>query len=1003
EESRAVARRKARQLRRQGKRRVMRMIKVGELLQKAGLLPPGNLRDSVERDTLFKVLDRTLREQYADRGFDAAGLDGIRGIAYFLRARALYEPLEPYALGRAIYHLAMRRGFLSNRKAPMKKDEEEGEVKKGISELEQEIRAKGALTLGEYFYKVDPVQEKRIRKRWTARQMYQQEFEIILARQQEFGSISLAPKTVRKLYKAIFRQRPLKSQRGTVGPCSLEPKETRAPWHSLLAQEFRLLQKINDLKLISPEQEKRKLTEEERKKLYDYLMEHAEISFPALLRELGLKSRDGWAINLTSGEETRLKGNEVASRLIEIFGRDRWLSMSDAEKAQLINELNSNIKDAKLLRRAREVWKLDEENAQKLVSLRLPQGYCSLSRTALKKIVPLMRQGLDYATAVEQAYGKRNHRIYDLLPPFLDVDRTLRSPVVIRTLTETRKVVNEIIRKFGKPDRIHIELAREMKQSRKRREKRMKEMREREKQRSAAREAIKNNLRLDPNAISARDIEKWLLAEECGWICPYSGKAINYHNLFGPQAEFDIEHILPYSKSLDNSFVNKTLCHREWNLRKGNRTPAQAFKDTPEWPAMLQRVRAFRPLAAVNKPQFTPKGHPDIASKLELFMKEEIPPDFVDQKMNDTRHASVAAKRYLELLYPQDERLKRIKAFSGGVTAELRKCWKLNSILGDPESPDPRKNRADHRHHAIDALVLALATPGMVKYLSDAVEKQQQCQRSIRGYQKWVEEPWSGFLDDVRNAVSAIVVSHRVDHRLQGQLHDDTFYSPPRVDENGKTYHVVRKPLDGTFDDKKAKRIEDPKIRSIVLQHLEAHGNDPKKAFNAPANHPRINGVPIHAVRIRDYVKPEKIGKAFCPRYALTDSNHHMEVIEEKDKKGNPVWKGIVVSRYEAMQRKHRGEPIIQRDHGEGKRFVCSIASGDMFSYREKESGPILVGKVRCISDQNIEFVSIYDARKQKEIKSDDGWKKRSINILRTMNFQKVTVSPIGEVYPAND
>ena len=1002
EESRAVERRMARQMRRQHKRRVMRMIRVGELLQQAGWFPPGNLRDSVERDRILKELDKSLRQQYADRGFHLSGIDAIRGIAYFLRARALDEPLEPYALGRAIYHLAMRRGFLSNRKAPMKKDEELGAVKQGISELEREMKQCQARTLGEYFYKVDPVYEKRIRKRWTARQMYKDEFDTILQQQVKLGAIRDDPKFFRKLRKAIFRQRPLKSQCGLIGPCQFEKNEKRAPWHNLLAQEFRLLQKINDLRLIDPStREERPLNAEERKILYDWLMEHGEATFAELRKKLGFNPRDGQKFNLEAGDETRLKGNEVAARLIAVLGEERWRGITDQKKAQLISELNSDITEERLRYRAKKVWGItDPERVDKLVKLTLPKGYCSLSKKALKKLVPLMREGKDYVTAAREVYGDLQYKnqTFDRLPPFLKVDRTQRSPVVIRTLSEARKVVNEILRVFGRPDRIHIELAREMKQSRIQRQKRYQTMRDREKMRNQARQSLQAELGWDPNDIKGRDIEKWLLAEECGWVCPYSGKPINYHNLFGEKAEFDIEHIIPYSKSLDDSFVNKTLCHREWNQKKGNRTPAQAFKNTPEWETMLQRVRAFKPLHAVHMKKGESSKH---NPKYDLFCMEEIPPDYVDNKLNDTRHAAKVAMGYLGLLYPREERLKRVKAFAGGVTGELRKCWKLNSILGDPDSAEPKKNRADHRHHAIDALVLALATPGMVQYLSKAAEQQLACQRSIRGYQKFMEDPWPHFLEDVRKAVNAIVVSHRVDHRLQGRLHNDTLYSPPRVDENGKTYHVVRKPLDGNF--KKVGDIEDPEVRRIVQEHLAAHDGDPKKAFNDPDKHPKINDIPIHAVRVRDYVKPEKIGKDFCPRYALTDSNHHMEIIEEKDKKGNPRWTAVVVSRFEAMQRKIRGEPIIQRNHGEGKIFVCSIATGDMALVDLEPTNPNVLVRVRGISFNEVSLVRANDARQKKEIVSSGDFIRKTPLMLQKMNFRKVSVSPIGEVYPAND
>ncbi|MGH9664919.1 MAG: type II CRISPR RNA-guided endonuclease Cas9 [Bryobacteraceae bacterium] len=246
DESKNKKRREARLARRQTERRARRMHRVFHLLQRQGLLPEGEAHDCL------KTLDQQLAGKY----------DPHPGVPYTLRARALDFPLEALELGRALYHLSQRRGFQSNRRAPVKEDEKKGKVASGIEGLSAQIQQAGARTLGEYYARVDPhIAGARIRTRYTHRKMYEAEFDAIWEAQAVHHAEKLSEGFRKRLRAAIFDQRPLKDQSHLIGACSLMPEEKRAPLYELDAQRFRLLDKVNNLRLAEPE---RKLTDEER-------------------------------------------------------------------------------------------------------------------------------------------------------------------------------------------------------------------------------------------------------------------------------------------------------------------------------------------------------------------------------------------------------------------------------------------------------------------------------------------------------------------------------------------------------------------------------------------------------------------------------------------------------------------------------------------------------------------------------------------------------------------
>lgn len=999
DKSRAVARREARSHRRLLDRKKRRQIKLVHLLQHAGLLPPGDWTDPEARHNALLCLDRQLFPLEQTREVPHVRL-------YRLRAAALDRPLRPHELGRALYHLAQRRGFLSNRKSTPRKDEKPGEIKQEIGELADAIRSAGCRTLGEYFSRLDPT-EVRIRTRHTARKMYADEFEAIWSAQASHNPTLLTDTLKKDIRRAIFFQRPLKSAKHLIGLCDLEPKRRRAPIALLIAQRFRLLQKVNDLEITDTHTgEVRRLTPEERIKLVAQLSSDGDRTFAKIRKSLSLTAFH--TFNLERADE-KMIGNRTAQKLRDIFGV-RWDEMGEEDRDCLVEDVRSIQKNEALEKRGRDRWGLSDEAAQKLSKVNLEEGHCALSRQALLKVLPLMERGTSYEKARREVYGAPlKPAAVTSLPALVIAPRArkthapmpeIRNPTVTRTLSELRKVVNEILRTHGRPDEIRIELARDMKRNREDRAAIWKRNQANQKKREKAAADILAEVGLQNPGRA--DIERWQLYKECNRICPYTGKTIAATALFGPDSPIDVEHIIPFSRCLDDSFMNKTLCYAEENRnRKKNRSPWEAYGGGTEWDEIVHRVKAFTGDAAKEK-----------LRRFELKALEEFE-DFSARQLNDTRYATRLAVQYLNLLYgggadgvdPNGRR--RILAGRGQITFHLRREYQLNGLLGD----GGEKSRADHRHHAVDAIVIALADAGAIKRLSDAAANASSFHR--RRFAP-LAPPWPTFLEEARAIVEGIRVSHRPSHKVNGALHDETIYGKRHQNPEGRECVHIRKPLGGLTPGDVGEIVDDA-IRKMVQERLD--GGDPRTVFKDPAQHPFMTAtdgrkIPIHTVRIRRYDPTISLGRGMNERRVITNSNHHLEVIESKDRKGRLKWEGRIVTTYEAMQRLRRKEAVICRTVAEGERFVFSLAGGDTIEVDKKDQ-PSVRGLfvVRSISIQRqgnieyhrIDFVSLNDARLKKEIKAKSAWHSLLLNQLRERHGRKVTLTPLGEVRLAND
>jgi CRISPR-associated endonuclease Csn1 len=954
-ESRNVERRKARAMRRQHDRRNRRRAALRNCLARAGLLPP----DAGGCAALFAAND-----------------------PYALRAKGLDQPLAPDEIGRALFHLGQRRGFLSNRRTDRgaRKKENQG-IAAEISQLQRDIDSSGARTLGGFFARIDRSQQ-RIRGRHTSRAMYENEFEALWTAQQRFHPNLMTPELRRDLHSIIFHQRPLKLQKDLVGECEFERHRKRSPRATWYAQQFRLLQDVNHLEFAdSVTGEVQKLSADQRAKLMGALARRKEMTFDSIRRLLGML--DSQKFNFESGERrSKLKGNFTEAALRAAF-KEQYNALAIPVRDSIVHDLLF-VDDSEVIRRhAIQRYGISPGAAEALCKIELPGGYLHLSERALKRLLPHLERGLGYTEAVSEAgYQRRDQRMINARDVLQREDMPeLRNPIVTASLGQMRLVVNAIVRAYGKPHKIRVEMARDLKVSLAKRAELSRDQARRERENEAVRGILEREYE---NSNPARaDVERYRLWKQQSCACPYTGRTIPSASLFGP--EWEVDHILPLPRSGEDSFANKVLCATEANRDKGDRIPWEAWGGDPaRWGEIAKRAEKL--------PWPTRRR----------FLIKEIPGGFIDRQLNDTRYIAREARTWLETLAGKDS----VQIGMGGVTAALRRRWGLNGLLGSTAE----KNRSDHRHHAVDAVVIALTTSAAIKRMSELAA------RGRRPEDAGLEPPWEHFRDDVRRRIEAILVSFRALRRVRGGLHQETNYGILGLrDDKGQELFAVRKDL-ASLTGAELSRIADPRVRELVSAHFQKHGADlaaanPEKsapwkaALAAPLPAmPNRRGAPVPIRRVRLH-KP--LGNVFRLKdaegrdYRAVDSgsNHHIVAYEILSGPNKGKWEGRVVSTFEAVRRIRAGQPVIQRDFGPDRRFVMSLSINEMVAAnqddrREHWRVQKIDASAGSVTFRTHTAATLAD-NSARRIKSPDA--------LRRAQAVKVTVDPIGREGPAHD
>lgn len=1023
-----LVRRMARLHRRQLRRRAARQRDLFELLQQHSLLPGTATRDSQQRHDILQQLDSDLRAAWSDR-LTVAGVPE-QSLIYLLRKQALDARLEPFELGRVLYHLAQRRGFKSNRRdtagvgaadgskaKPGKTKDEASVVKDGIKELRAQMDAAGSRTLGEHFATLSAASQI-VRRHWTDRKWFIEEFEAIWQAQVMHHG-ALTPDLKQQVFRLLFFQRPIATNAHLIGKCELEPGEYRAPMANLLAQRFRYLQKLNDI-AIDDVPKARPLTSEQRAILLTAFECQPDLTFNAIRKLLGFDKSVHF--NLERGGEKKLPGNRTSAAMLRAIPQ-LWPALSDADKDAIVVQWIEANDDEDLVARLTTHCALSLDDAAAICTVHPEDRYHNVSLLAMSRLLPLMEQGIAFKTAEDSVYGQRfsGGKPLDRLPPAKDVLASIPNPAVMRALSELRKVVNAIVQKHGKPAQVRIELARDLKRNAKQREFDWRRNRDRESERTGAAKRILDEAHR-PNP-SQRDIERVLLFKECHEICVYCGQSINFQRLF--EGDIDVDHILPQSRFPDDSFANKCLAHRGCNQLKLGRTPFGAFGSDEElWPRIINEVKKWN-----NQ------------DKLERFLLQddgEFDPEretsFAARRLNDTRYVSKLAARYVGMLYggrdvpqPNGPAKRVVFASTGMLTASLRRNWGLGAILRDAEPAETSrksgKPRTDHRHHAIDAIVIALTSNTVIQQAS-SIAGAASYSAADRALAR-VPAPWCDFVPSTRPAIERMVVSHRPSHKLFGALHEETNYSDtyessvaPKKGKKAKTVTHVRKPVHllRTTDD-----IVDKAVRRAVEEKLREVGGDFKKLEkDCPMLTTRTGKqVPIRRVRIEASGKFCKIGRAERTRFVAPAGNHHVAIFEVQNKKGSTIWYTPgVVSRLDLVRAKGpKRRPGVksnlickQLSGNDEANFVFALMGGDMVRMDHPAHPPGSLFVVRTISQSSndaieVDFVRDRDARMIAEIKKDDkenkreGWvRARSIDALRQWSTRKVFVDVLGKV-----
>lgn len=949
------ARRQARLIRRQVRRRRWRRVELRRRLVQVGLLPESELKPSPSSTVMASD-------------------------PYSLRTSALTERLEPFEIGRALFHLHKRRGFVGSRKfgdTPKDPDKEKDEKKTSAEIADLRARMEGQ-HLGQFLHALPAGERKR--GRHLDRQMITAEFDAIWAKQTEFHPQLLTDALQSELRRLIFFQRPTFWRLNTIGTCELEPGQTRCmkgDWHG---QRFVMLQMLNSLRLAHGD--RRPLTPEERDKALKALQDKAQVSFVSFRKKIGLERQQ---FNFELGGKKEALGNATEAKLRKVFG-DEWerLPSRDLIRNEIADRLwqvefrqvgnrRVEIRHAEDIANERAAFAdlaereygVTREQAEKLSQIDLPQGWLRHSKAAILRMLPHLDAGMRYDEAKDAEYPPK--------PPapaaggFLPAPGDLRNPTVMRTLHELQKVANNLRRVHGLPDVIRVELARDLKLPKSRRL----EIQSRNRKNEAARRKAKEELEKNGFPSPSRDqIEAFLLWEECGHICPYTGDTVSFDGLF-KTGKFQVEHIIPRGRSFDDSFANKTICREDINKIKGDKTPWEAFGHTDEWPRMLKRLADMKQ-----------NGFPE--AKIARFSLEDIPEagseEFCNRQLTDTAYISRAARDFLAQFG------RPVEVTNGRATGSLRYLWGLETILSDAPGG---KNRDDHRHHAVDALVVALTDRTAIKRLSTHFSREKRVRREE------FRPSWPSLRTDAQRAVSGIVVSHRPQRKVSGALHEET-----RLGDTGREevegsvryrYYVKRKPI-AELSKNEIECIVDKAVREAVQSHVERHGGEPKTALKTPPSLP--SGKLIKRVRIEVKAQPHTVVplRADGAAFAKAGSNHHMFVFRGPD--GKVGFR--VVSMHEVKQRISRREPPVGGDLEPGAKFIMSLYAGDIL-HIHLDGAQTQYWKVKQLWDSGVVPIVPHNAAR------DIGLTRPSIGVLLKRGVRKVTVDPIGRVFPAND
>ncbi len=701
---------------------------------------------------------------------------------YELRTKALNSLISKEELAAIILHIAKHRGYddsaLKN---------ENGIIIEALNKNKEEMLK--FKSVGEYFYK-NFVQSKEVRKiRNTTedysnsipRSLLKQELDLILNKQKELGLIKNAD-FKEKLFEIIFFKRPLKDFSNKIGNCIFFENEKRAAKNTLSACEFVALGKvINLLKSIEKDTgivyEKDIISE-----IMNIILNKASISYKKIRDILNLPQ------DISFKGLDYSKNNAENSKLVDFKKLNEFKKALDDSFVNLDKDILDSIatditltKDMTALKEKLESYNvLNKEQIEKLSELAF-NDYINLSLKALKQIIPLMYEGKRYDEACKLCNFAiaKNQEKSEFLPLFEKTRfaKDISSPVVIRAVCEFRKLLNDIIRRYGSVHKIHLELTRDFGISFNDRRKIIKEIEQNEQSRIKALETIKE-LKLEETPKNIQIVR--LFGDQKG-ICPYSGLKMDLNRL----DELVIDYIRPYNRSFDDSYSNKVLTFKKLNDLKQGKTPFEAFgEDEKLWAEINERIKEYN-----GKKRF---------KIFDKFFKDKKPFDFTEQTLQDTRWLTKLVASYLNeyllflpisedentaLGYGEKGSKQHVVLSSGMITQMLRNFWYLGF-----------KNYKDYKNNAMDAIIVAFTTNSIIFAFNNFKKELDLAKAEF--YANKISEsdyllkrkflpPFKGFKEQAFEKVNNIFVSHSLRIKNKGALHN---FNPLKIKELKNTY-----------------------------------------------------------------------------------------------------------------------------------------------------------------------------------------------------------------------
>ncbi len=799
------------------RRRRKRLADVRELLHRQGLLA------STDPDDI-------------SRG------NGVATDPWQARAAGLDKALAAHELAAALIHIAKHRGFLSNRKDSGSQEAPDDDKKmlaaiNANTELSGRYRTVGEMVARDERFAVSKRNRGGGYAHTLARNDLKAEVATLFAAQRRHGNAD-ASEALEHAYGGIaFHQRRLQDSENMVGDCPFEAAEKRSPRHAPSFEKFRLLAKLNTVRVIEPANGLRRLKAAELAAALDDFGAQKSITWKTLTNKLGFGDERRF-----EGIDDDKAGKDVCAAAGATRGTATIRETVGAAGWNTLRQQEATLDDiARVLSFRDDIEKIEEGlgeiGLEPLVLEALMKGVRDgkfgkfsgaghISAKVARALLPPLLEGKVYSEACA-AVG------YDHAQARKVTIEDIRNAVVQRCLREACKQFETLVREFGaRPGRVVVELARPVGKSAEDRDKMSKGIDRRTAEKNKHRADLMECLDLADEP-GDEDLLRYELWKEQGRRCIYTDAYIEPGDILGSRNQVQVDHVLPRSRSQDNSYTNRVLCLTKANQDKGQRTPwewkMEDEGDEAWWREFEARVRAL-PVKRFKKTTLLVRN----------FREREV--GFSERNLNETKYAARATLAALREYYPDDPdpnaegylgRKRRLFARPGTVTAQLRRAWGLDGI----------KDRADDRHHALDALICAVGSEAVLQRLTreyQALEKE--------GRARWtpnVAPPWDGFRADAIAAIEDVFVARSEKRRGRGAGHDATIYAV-RVEE-GREITYERKAV-AKLTRKDIERVKDPERNRALTASLEAwlEAGKPK---DSPPLSPK--GDPIRKVALR--------------------------------------------------------------------------------------------------------------------------------------------------------